>query len=54
MAIETPASRTAAARTAYSSSSRRGSPNSLTSSAPATLKRSVIRVPMSALSVICW
>ena len=49
MAICTPVSRTLAARSAYSASSRAGEPNSLTSKAPATLKRSVIRLPRSAL-----
>ena len=49
MAICTPVSRTLAARSAYSASSRGGEPNSLTSKAPATLKRSVIRLPKSAL-----
>ena len=52
-AMRTPMSRTVAARTAYSSSSTAGRPNSLTSRAPATLKRSVIRVPTSAFCTIC-
>ena len=52
-AMETPMSRTLAARTAYSSSSTAGRPNSLTSRAPATLKRSVMRVPTSAFCTIC-
>ena len=52
-AMRTPMSRTLAARTAYSSSSTAGRPNSLTSRAPATLKRSVMRVPTSAFCTIC-
>ncbi len=52
IAILTPVSRTSRAREAYSRSSRSGVPKSLTSSAPATLNRSVIRVPSSALAVI--
>ena len=48
-----PMSRTLFARSVYSASSRSGTPKSLTSSAPATLNRSVIRVPMSALRFIC-
>ena len=52
IAILIPASRTLAARSEYSRSSRRGLPNSLTSRAPATLNRSVIRLPMSALRFI--
>ena len=46
----TPMSRTLAALPANSSDSSRGRPNSLTSIAPATLNRSVIVVPISALS----
>ncbi len=53
IAIVTPMSRTRPARTAYSSSSRLGSPKSLTSKAPPTLNRSVIREPSSALTPIC-
>ena len=53
IAIRMPLSRTLAARSAYSASSMPGLPKSLTSSAPATLKRSVIRLPMSALRFIC-
>ena len=52
-AMLTPMSRTRAARSAYSASSRSGVPNSFTSRAPATLKRSVIRDPMSAFNDIC-
>ena len=52
-AIDTPESRTPAARSAYSSSSVAGRPKRRTSSAPPTLKRSVIRACMSALSAIC-
>ena len=48
-----PISRTREARSAYSARSRSGLPNSFTSSAPATLNRSVIREPRSALSDIC-
>ena len=51
-AMLTPASRTLAARSAYSRSSRAGLPKILTSRAPATLNRSVIRLPMSALRFI--
>ena len=52
-AIETPMSRTRAARASYCADSSSGRPKSLTSSAPATLNRSVIRAPSSAFNVIC-
>ena len=52
IAIWTPTSRTWPARSANCSSSSRRRPNSVTSRAPATLKRSVERVARSALSVI--
>ncbi len=52
IAIRTPMSRTRPARSAYSASSRASLPKTLTSRAPATLKRSVMRLPMSALSPI--
>ncbi len=48
----TPMSRTRAARLENSVVSWAGRPNSLTSSAPATLKRSVMVEPISALSII--
>ena len=49
-----PVSRTPAAWRSNSRSSRSSSPNSLTSIAPATLKRSVICVVIVALCCICW
>ena len=52
-AILIPMSRTCPALSAYSTCSVRGFPKSLTSRAPATLKRSFIRVPRSAFSDIC-
>ena len=52
MAMRTPMSRTWPARSANSTSSVLGRPKSLTSSAPATLNRSVMRPPSSALSCI--
>ena len=52
MAVLTPMSRTRAARSANTSSSSRGRPNSLTSMAPATLKRSVMVEPIWASSCI--
>ncbi len=52
MTWTTPMSRTLRARLPNASDSSRGRPNSLTSSAPATLKRSVIIEPISALSCI--
>ena len=50
IAVTTPMSRTLAAREANASVSSRGRPNSFTSMAPATLNRSVIVEPISALS----
>ena len=50
MAVTTPMSRTLAAREANAPDSSRGRPNSFTSIAPATLNRSVIVEPISALS----
>ena len=52
-AERTPTARTASARVAKSAVSSAGRPNSLTSSAPDTLKRSVIVVFMDALRFIC-
>ena len=52
IAWTTPMSRTLAARPPNACDSSRGRPNSLTSSAPATLNRSVIIEPISALSCI--
>ena len=52
MAVVTPMSRTRAARPAKTSASSSGRPNSLTSIAPATLKRSVMVEPISASSCI--
>ncbi len=48
----TPMSRTRPARSAKTSDSSRGRPNSLTSIAPATLKRSVMVEPIAASSCI--
>ena len=50
MADRTPMSRTRAARPRKPSASASGRPNSLTSSAPATLNRSVIEAFIDALS----
>ena len=52
-AMRTPMSRTRRRGRRTRSSSSAGRPNSLTSRAPATLKRSVIRVPTSAFCTIC-
>ena len=52
MSLVTPISRTWAALDANSADSSRGRPNSLASIAPATLNRSVIVEPISALSCI--
>ena len=52
MAVTTPMSRTRAARPENTSASSPGRPNSLTSIAPATLKRSVIVEPIAASSCI--
>ena len=51
-AVTTPMSRTRAARPANTSASSPGRPNSLTSMAPATLKRSVMVEPIWASSCI--
>ena len=53
MAMRTPMSRTRSARAEKAAASSSGRPKSLTSSAPATLNRSVICVLMSALRDIC-
>jgi hypothetical protein len=50
MAVTTPMSRTRPARRENASVSSRGRPNSFTSIAPATLNRSVMVEPSSALS----
>ena len=52
MAVVTPISLTLAARPANTRASSAGWPNSLTSIAPATLKRSVMVEPISASSCI--
>ena len=52
MAVTTPMSRTLAARPEKTSASSPGRPKSLTSIAPATLKRSVIVEPIAASSCI--
>ena len=54
IACFTPMSRTAWARSANSACSLSGAPNSFTSMAPATLNRSVIRLPSSAFRAIAW